>query len=224
MNIKYNKKKQELKSDPVITALVKAKEFVLKNNTAVIGGLVVILFVLVGVLLFNRAKESSIRQAQEMFGLAVLEYNQNNLDEAISYFGDAANSFSHTPQGKMSAYMLGGIYYSQDNFDEAIKWFERAVSNKSSSGFIGAQALVGLGVSHEASGNSAKAMEYYRRALRDDRIAFQHPSVRWKMALLSRSENSELATELCKELISDTTATYYHQEAKNLLASMEAGS
>ncbi len=222
MNIKYNKKKQEMREDPVISAFVKAKELLTKNSTTVIGVLVVLLFILGGLFVFNRAKETSIREAQELFGMAMIQYNGNNIDEAIQSFGDAANGYSHTPQGSMSAFMLGNIYYSQKNYDEAVKWFGMAVSNRGSTGFVGAQALVGLAVAYEALGETTMAINTYQKALRDNRIAFKHPSVRWKLALLARSEDPGLAGEMCRKIIADSSAVFYHQHAQNLLATFDA--
>ncbi|MDG5813572.1 tetratricopeptide repeat protein [Chitinispirillales bacterium ANBcel5] len=220
MNIKYNKKKQEMKKDPVLDWLFSAKEYAKKNSVLLIGALLVLLFIGAVSVFSSRAREADIRQSQDLFARAVLEFNDENLDDAIVLFGDAANNFGNTPQGKMSAFMLGSIYFEQQKYLQAIEWFQLAVTNMSSAGFVGAQALVGIATSHEALGNEAEAMQYYERALRDQRISFNHASIRWKMALLSAPSDTQRSQTLLQEIISDPEATDYHSKAQNFLASL----
>ncbi|MFP4162698.1 MAG: tetratricopeptide repeat protein [Chitinispirillaceae bacterium] len=218
MNIQQHKKKQEINKDPVLERIIKTKEYISKNSTAVIISVVAVIVVAVGAVLYYNAKESSIRNAQEIFGTAMIDYNANDLDKALKAFTEVANQYSKTPHGVMSAFMIGSIYMQQQNFDQAIDWFETAVQDRQMAGFVGAQALEGLAAAYEAKGDVSMAMDYLNKALADEKLRYRHPAVRWKLALLNQESNVELAEKMCEELISDTLATAYHQRAKNLIA------
>ncbi len=217
MNIQQDKKKQDLGQDPVIEGVVKAKEFMVSNSTALIISLAAVVIIVVGVLVVGKMKESSIRKAQEIFGVAMLDHNDNQLDKALNAFSDVANNYRHTPQGTMSAFMMGSIYLQQQNYDQAITWFETALSGKDA-GFAGAQALEGLASAYEFKGDMTSALNYLQKALNDDRLKHRHSAIRWKMALINQNSNTAVSGKLCNEIIADTNATEYHQKAENLLA------
>ncbi len=218
LNIQQNKKKKEIKEDPVLEGVLRAKEYISKNSTTLIIAVAAVVVVAVGAVFYFNAKESSIRKAQEIFGTAMIDYNANQMDKALTAFSDVANNYRQTPHGVMSAFMMGSIYMKQGNYDQAINWFETAVSNKKEAGFVGAQALEGLAAAYEAKGDVSSAMKYLQRALEDEQLKFRHSAISWKMALLNQESNAELSQTLCEKLISDTLATEYHQRAQNLLA------
>jgi tetratricopeptide (TPR) repeat protein len=123
----------------------------------------------------------------------------------------------------MSAHMLGSIFLSMGRYDDAIKWFEVASTAKKELGFIGGSALEGLAGCYEAKGDIPKTLECLEKALADDRVAYRHGAIRWKMALLyQKSKNLTRAIALCREIIADSTAVDLQPKATNLIAAMEA--
>jgi tetratricopeptide (TPR) repeat protein len=209
-------------ADPLVDGVVRFRAFISKNGGVVAAAIVAVVVVVVGVLVYNALRESQIRKAQELFGVGILEYNADNFDKALESFTQAAGKYKGTPQGTMGAFMAGSIYLQQaHNIDQAITWFETAVSGVES-GFVKGQALEGLAAAYEEKGDNANAIKYLERALRDKASAHRHAAVRWKLALLNK-DNATAASRYCKELISDTLATQYHQKAENLLASVNAG-
>lgn len=224
MNIEYSKKKQELRQDPILDSMVEAKEFVKKNARQITIALVSVVVVVAGVLAFTQVRAAAAAKADEAFGKALATYQGGDLQKAVTELGDVANEFKGTPQASYAAYVLGTALVGEERFDEAIEWFTVASKGGTSSGFVPAAAVEGLSIAHEGKGDVAKAIELGRKALADSRLAYRHSQIRWRLALLSRQQNDGgSARKLCSEIVSDTSATLYHQRAKNLLAELAVG-
>jgi len=225
LNIKYSKQKQEMRDDPVLDLLFKAKTFFLHNVNFLTGVAIVIAFAVGFYFFYDRMHESTLSKAEDAFGNAMIEYTNHNIEKAVEQFRIVADNHRSTPQGTMSAHMLGSIFLSMGRYDDAIKWFEVASVAKKELGFVGGSALEGLASCYEAKGDIAKTLEYLEKALSDDRVAYRHAAIRWKMALLYRkSGNLTRALTLCKEILTDSTAVDLQPKATNLIAAMEATS
>jgi tetratricopeptide (TPR) repeat protein len=224
LNIKFSQKKKELREDPVIETFFQTKEFVLKNLNMLVGTAIVLAFAVVVLVVYSWMRSDSLAKAEAAFGIAMIEYSNRNIEKAVENFRIVADNHRNTPQGTMSSIMLGSIFLSMGRHDDAIKWFEVAAPKKGELGFLGAQAFEGLAAAFEAKGDVPKALEYLEKALRDDRAKYRHAAVRWKMALLNQKiKNAGRAETLCREILSDTTASDYRQQAENLLAVLGAG-
>ncbi|MBN1127754.1 MAG: tetratricopeptide repeat protein, partial [Chitinispirillaceae bacterium] len=208
MQIKYSKQKQELRDDPVIDFLLEAKQFFVKNVNTIVGAGIVIVFAAGFFGIYQQMHRSGETKAEEMFGRAMIEYTNRNIEKAVEQFRNVADNHRSTPQGFASAQMLGSIFLSMQRHDDAIKWFEIASTAKQELGFVGGEALVGLATCYEAKGDLSRAIEYLEKAIRDDRIRYRHGAVRWQTALLyQKNNNTARAMTLCREIMSDTTAT-----------------
>ena len=215
------KKISEPQQDPIIEAIVKAKNFMSKNGTAIIICCTAALVIIGGGLIYGNMKTSSTKKAQEIFGIGIMDYADEQFDNALSSFSNVANNFRHTPLAAMSAFMMGSIYLQQNDHDQAITWFETAVNSRGESGFVKAQAYEGLAAAYEEKGDAANAIRYLERVLRDRNAGHRHAAVRFRLALLNKN-NPGAASAFCKELIADTSAVAYHQKAENLLAAIKA--
>ena len=223
MNIKYSQKKQEMREDPVLEFLFKAKEYVTKNANALVGVGIAAVVIVGFLLVYAQMKRSSQEKASDAFGQAMIEYNDHAVDKAVEQFGIIADNYKNTPQGAMSALMLGSIYFNVGRYDEAITWFETAASRKNIVEFINGEALEGIAGCYEAKGDIPKAIGYCQQALDDIHYQYRRAAITWKLALLNQKmNNGERAKTLCQQIISDSTATDYRQRAENLLAALEA--
>jgi len=221
LDIKQKKNDLPEGADPLIDGVVRARAFLSRNGTTIAICCVALVIIVGGVFAYNRMKESSIRKAQEIFGVGILDYNANRFDLALESFREVANNYRHTPIGAMSAFMMGSIYLEQDNIDQAVTWFEAAL-NGGENGFVKGQAHEGLAAAYEKKGDAGLAVRHLERALKDKNTAHRHAAIRWKLALLNK-DNANIASVYCKELIADTLAASYHQKAENLLAVVNAG-
>ncbi|MCL2689720.1 MAG: tetratricopeptide repeat protein [Chitinispirillia bacterium] len=215
------KKAAESEQDPVIEGILKARNFMTKNATAIAVCCIALAVIAGGGLIYGNMKSSSTKKAQEIFGIGIMDYADEQFDKALASFSDAANNFRHTPLAAMSAFMMGSIYLQQNDPDQAVTWFETAVNSRGHSGFVKAQAYEGLSVAYEQKGDPARAVRYLERVLKDNNAAHRHAAVRFRLALLNKN-NPSVASAFCRELIADTTAVAYHQKAENLLAAIKA--
>jgi tetratricopeptide (TPR) repeat protein len=223
LNIKYSKQKQEMRDDPVLDLVFKAKAFIVKNLNSMIGVVLVAVFALGFLAIYSQIRKSSLGKAEEAFGNAMIEYNNRNIEKAIEGFRMIADNHRSLPQGAESAYMLGSISLTLGRYDEAIQWFNAVSPTDKKIGFISGEALEGLASSYESKGDIPKALEYLDKAMKNDQITYRHNAIRWKMALLYQKTNkSALSETLCKEMLSDTTIGDLRQSVENLLATLTA--
>ncbi len=219
MNIKYNKKKEELRHDPVLESIAKTQQALKANSNRIISALIVIILILAGFQVMNYLGRKKLEGAQEGFGRGMLHLAAAEEDNALEAFSSVTDEFSNTAHGAYSAYLVGQIHLANGRYDEALASFESTVNNKNGKGFIQGEALIALATCYEAMGNDDLAMDYFNRALKDVSVRYRHPSVRWKMALLNKKNgNTEKAKTFCNELVSDTLSQDYGKKAEGLLA------
>ncbi|MDD5676139.1 MAG: tetratricopeptide repeat protein [Chitinivibrionales bacterium] len=218
MEIKYSKKKEELRKDPVMDSLVVAKDWVTRNNTTLMGTLIAIIVIAAFFGIYHSMKNSAELKAQDAFGKAMIAYQAHDIAAAAAAFKNVYENFKNTPQSVYCAYMLGYIFLNQQKYDEAINWFKEAISKNKRTNFAGAEPLEALGVCYEAKNNPAEAENYYSQALKDERLTFRFADIKWKLALLSSNKHDyQKATTWCREIMADTLAQKYHRNAQNLL-------
>jgi len=222
LNIKFSKQKQEMREDPVLEFFFSVKAYATKNLQVMsVTGIAVVLLV-GGFLIHAQLQRSGMDKAVDAFGAAMVEFN-NNSEKAIDDFKAVAERYRSTPQGAMSAQMLGSIYFNRGSYDDAIRWFESVSTKGNDLGFISGGALEGLASCYEAKGDLPKALEFLEKALHDDSIKYRHAAIRWKMALFNQKLNNSARSQmLCRDILSDTTAAEYRQQAENLLAVLTA--
>lgn len=218
MEIKHNKKKQEMRRDPVLEGIVKAKELATENSNRLIVILAAILLAAGGYFAYTHVKKQSIGKAQEAFGAAMIAYSARDTAKAVETLTLVVDNHRGTPQAGYAAYLLGDMYLGAGKYDQAIKWLDIA-TRRTNAGFVSGEALEALAVCYEATGDLEQAVEYYRLALGDERISYRFPAIRWKLALvLFRSDQPDEAKRYCEELVGDTLAGEYRAKAENLLA------
>lgn len=224
MNITYSKKKQEMRHDPVMESLLDAKNWIAKNSTAMASVALAIVFILVVGVVYVSIRNSSMEKAQQGFGKAMSAYTQGDEAKAIELFTNVADNNKSTPQGAYSAFLIGTIYLNQDKYDEAIEWLSQ-VTGRKDAGFIPGEAMEALGTAYEGKGDMEKAVANYEKALADNRAAYRHSAIRWKMALLNNQlKQFDKAQALCQKILADTSAMEFHSRAQQLVAEIHYSS
>jgi tetratricopeptide (TPR) repeat protein len=225
LEIKYSKKKQEMRQDPFLDFLGDAKEFIDKNSNAIMMGAVAVCVLLAGGWAYQYFKKSGEEKAQEAFGKAMVAYQSGDEMKAVDGFKAVIDNNKNSPQATYSAFVLGNLFLQQGKFDEAITWFKDAESKNPSTGFVGADALEGLAASFEAKGNREEALNYLQKALEDQRVRSRFPELAWKAALLCKDLGKiNEAKRFCEQIVGDTSshAGGYKQKAGNFLAEIQA--
>jgi tetratricopeptide (TPR) repeat protein len=232
VEIKYSKKKQEMRSDPVLDFIMKAKDVVVAQSNVIMITALAVVLVLGGSMVYRSIKSSGFQKSQDTFGKAFLAYeasttgapnSEEQLSKAIEGFKLVVDNFKSSPQATYSAYLLGHIFLRQLRYDEAITWFNAALTGSSTTGFVGASPLEGLANCYEAKGNREEALGYLRKALLDDRLKYRSAALQWKTALLCRDlKKLDDARSSCQKILADTVAAAapYRQKAENLLVEL----
>jgi tetratricopeptide (TPR) repeat protein len=224
LEIKYSKKKQEMRQDPFMDFLADAKEFIEKNSNTIVVCAIAACVVLAGGWGYRYFKMSGEERAQEAFGRAMVAYQSGDEARAVEAFRSVLDNNKKSPQASYSAFVLGNLYLQQGKFDEAINWFKDAESKNDKTGFVGADALEGLAACYEAKGNREEALNYLQKALEDQRIRSRFPELAWKAALLSRDLGRMAdAKRFCERIMADTLATAapYRQKAGNFITEIQ---
>jgi tetratricopeptide (TPR) repeat protein len=220
LEIKRTKKskKEELRSDPVLEGIIKAKEAARENSSRLIVALAVLLLAIGGFAGYSYVKKQGLRKAQEAFGAAMVAYNAQDTAKAVEALTLVVDNHRGAPQGGYAAYLLGDMYMAAGKYDQAITWLDIAAGRRNA-GFVAGEAVEALAMCYEATGDLEQAVEHYRRALEDERISYRFPAIRWKLALvLFRDGQADRARPYCEQLVQDTLAGEYRQKAENLLA------
>lgn len=224
LEIKYSKKKQEIRKDPFLEFLAQAKEFVEKNSNTLMGIVIAFCLVLAGVWVYSYINRTSREKAQEAFGRAMVAYNSKDERKAIEDFKTVIDNYKNSPQAGYSAYILGTIFLQGGKFDEAIAWYKNAESGNSHTGFVGADAYEGLASCYEAKGNREEALVYLEKAIEDRRVRYRLPALAWKAVLISRDLGKlKESKEFCQKILADTVAqaAAYKQKAENILTELQ---
>lgn len=223
VEIKYSKKKHELRDDPVMDAILSARQFTRKNINSMIGVVVAALLIWGGITAFRSMQSASLQKAQDAFGKAMIALQSNDQSKAIDGFTVVVSNHKNTPYAVYSCYVLGEMAYKRNQIDEAMNWFKSAISQNPGTGFIGARALEGMGLCYETKKEKALALEYYQKAIADKRIAFRKTPLLWRMALINKEMgNATQVSQLCKQIVADTVIVEYRQRAENLLSTVTA--
>ena len=129
MNIKYSKKKEELRRDPVLETIEKARRFIISQSNKLTTGLVVIVLLLAGFQISSYLQRKKLAEVQDDFGRAMLLYSAQDETNAIDAFTRVVEDYGNTPHAAYSAYMVGHMYLYQAKYDNAIDYFQRFVEN-----------------------------------------------------------------------------------------------
>jgi tetratricopeptide (TPR) repeat protein len=225
LEIKYSKKKQEIRKDPFLDFLAQAKEFVEGKSNALLAAGIVLCLVVAGIGVYHYLNKTGEAQAQEAFGKAMVAYAGGDDRNAVEAFKTVVDNHKNSPQAVYSAYILGNILLRQEKIDEAITWFKTAASANPQTGFVGADAYEGMAACYDAKGKGEEALECLKKALADPRIRYRFPSLAWKAALVSKELGRvDEAKQYCRQIVSDTVsqAAAYRQKAENFIVEIDA--
>jgi hypothetical protein len=225
VNITVSKKKQEMRSDPFLELIGKTQKLVQTNSVTLVGVLIGIAFVVLLYGGYRWMQDRSMANAEDAFGRAITAYASRDEAKTIEFLTIVADNHKNTPHAAYSAFMLGSILLGESKYDEAIQWLKEAATNKRSAGFVSGAANEALAAAYEGKGDLASAVSAAEQALKDPKVAYRYPALRWKLALLNNEmKRSDQALTYCRQIVSDTLAAGYRQKALGLMAELQSQS
>jgi predicted negative regulator of RcsB-dependent stress response len=199
----------------------------LKENTKIVGGVVIGLVALIVLWYFYSSGQTADDiEANRQLRLVMQLYQQEQYQLAIT--GDVnqgipgleriVREFDHTPTGQTAMIYLANAYLYTDEVDKAFEAFDNA-SPKSD--ILRAAAIAGKAAVHEAKEEFAKAAPLYERAAKmfdSDLIASSRHLAAGRAYGLAGDKKK--AKEML-DRVKNAKSTRYHQDADRMLAQFE---
>ena len=168
-----NKKEQEIKRtektiENIEESLTRSEEFIIKNQNALIVGVLVVLAVVLGYFGYQKyILEPKTRDAQEQIYAAQQFFEADSLDKAL--FGDGnhlgfvdiADEYSSTKPGKLANYYAGVTFLKKGDFDKAIDYLSKFDADDE---LVAPMAKGAIGDAYLEKGDQNKAVSQYLKA------------------------------------------------------------
>ncbi|TDK50249.1 tetratricopeptide repeat protein [Algoriphagus formosus] len=176
-----------LENPEVLAERLGRGEAFLKQNSKVLGGVLIAAIILIGgILFFQINNENKNKEAQAEMFQAVYFYEQDSIDFALN--GDGINAgfleivdeYPRTDAANLANFYIGSIYLSEKNFGEAIEYLEKFSSDDY---LVQAKAYSLLGDAHLESGNLDQAISNYEKAASYKENDYFTPKYLYKLAI-----------------------------------------
>ncbi len=137
-----------------------------------------IILIIAGIFGYNYIQGERGRQAQELLGAVILEYERGEYQVALDGNGDILglldiiNNYASTPAGNTARFYAGNAFFELDDYEQALEQFENF---NASDDFLGASATAGRAAIHEIQGDFARAADLFIRAAEIDDNEVQSP-------------------------------------------------
>ncbi len=191
-NVKRGRAQQEhgselLENPEAIASTLGRGEQFLKENTKLVGGLIVaVILVIAGILFFQIHKANQNKTAQAEMFQAVYYFEQDSVELALN--GDGVNpgflniidNYGGTDASNLSHYYVGSIYLSQGDFQNAITHLENFSSDDY---FVQSKAYSLIGDAQMDLGNTKEAISAYKKATDHKENKFFTPKYLNKLAI-----------------------------------------
>jgi tetratricopeptide (TPR) repeat protein len=194
--------KHDLKDDPFVTAVLKAKEFVYEHQNAFFIGLIAVIVIVAGTLWMTNSRQSTRESASTQFAEALQSFRAGDIKTAEEMFKIIDERFGGMEQGAYSAYLAGKCALEDGRNTEASEMFESYLRRADKYPFFHDAALDGLATAWANERDYAKAADVYLRLLDNMKTnSFVEPAYLRKAAdALKMSDRREQAIEVLERL------------------------
>lgn len=187
--------------------------FIEKNQKKIIIAIIAILVIILAI--FGINKLGQIRNEKANVALIGAENSFDNGDFQTALDGNAqfdgllsvAKKYGNTKSGQRAKYMAGASYLRTGKYNEAISMLKKY---KGKDLFTKSEAAMMIGDCELELGNTAKAISYYEKALKQSSNFIVTPVVLFKLGMLYKDTDKEKA------------AMYFTQIKKNYPESNES--
>lgn len=175
-----------LENPEVLAERLSRGEAFLKENSKIVGGILIVAILLIGgILFFQINNQNKNEKAQAEMFQAVYFFEQDSIDFALN--GDGINpgflqivdDYSGTDAANLANYYLGSIYLTEKNFPEAISHLEKFSADDY---LVQGKAYALLGDAYLESGNLDKAISQFKKAASHKENKFFTPRYLYKLA------------------------------------------
>jgi TolA-binding protein len=216
--------KKQLKQDALLTSVVKATSFYEANKRNIGIGIVAIVVLVVGSLVYSKNRAENNEKATAALAKVVPLFDNNQYQLAIDGVTEKGivglksivENYGSTDGGNLARFYLGNAYLQLEKYDEARAQFE---DFNAPGQLLAVSRLAGLAVCYETKGEYQKAAEHYERA------ATTYPDDIDAAANLNRAADNyalagskDRAVELYKKLKKEYPTTPFARDAERNIA------
>jgi len=215
--------KKELKKDPYIDFLSRAKNNVDENKKLYMRLVLGTVVIIVALLFFRNNLRNSKDAGAESLGKALVTLASGDLDNATLQFEFIADEYDNNEAGTLAKYYLARAHFNDKDYLAAYSYLNQ-IANKN---FKLAQFPVSiyrmLGFIALEDGNQAAAMDYYEQALEKSKIVQQEQSITLDMAdVLLKMGDFVRSLELVQKVLDEADPrTPVNNRAEELIGRIE---
>ena len=213
-------------ADEPVVALSSKEQFLFfveEHRGLVWGGILLIVVLIGGLVVFNWLSQQKQEQAWELQGKAQqvyldrplddVETGKSNIQKASAMFQELLQQFPGTPSATVSSFLLANSLMETENYQEAIKTYNSIIQEQPQNHVLVGLVQQRLGLAQLLVGDRSAAISAFEAVLANPH-ALNKDQVVFELAKLAESEEkTEEAVDYYKQLIQEFPLSPFSNEA-----------
>jgi tetratricopeptide (TPR) repeat protein len=153
-----------MKEDRLVSTTFKATEYVQKNQTPFIIGIIAIAVIFAAVMFFRWSGNKKTSESAALLSRAELVAGMGQFDQYTATLQMLADDYAGTNAAKIATLRLADSYFADKQYDKADLYFTKVLDNYSKDNMAAASAAAGKGAWLEIRKDYKLAAKYYQQA------------------------------------------------------------
>ena len=215
--------KKELKKDPYIDFLSRAKNNVDENKKLYMRLVLGTVVIIVTLLFFRNNLQNSKDAGAESLGKALVTLASGDLDNATLQFEFIADEYDNNEAGTLAKYYLARAHFNDKDYLAAYSYLNQIADENFKLAQFPVSIYKMLGFIALEDGDQAAAMDYYEQALEKSKIVQQEQSITLDLAdVLLKMGDFGRSLELVQKVLDEADPrTPVNNRAEELIGRIE---
>ena len=215
--------KKELKKDPYIDFLSRAKNNVDENKKLYMRLVLGTVGIIVALLFFRNNLQNSKDAGAESLGKALVTLASGDLDNATLQFEFIADEYDNNEAGTLAKYYLARAHFNDKDYLAAYSYLNQITDENFKLAQFPVSIYKMLGFIALEDGDQAAAMDYYEQALEKSKIVQQEQSITLDLAdVLLKMGDFGRSLELVRKVLDEADpGTPVNNRAEELIGRIE---
>ena len=215
--------KKELKKDPYIDFLSRAKNNVDENKKLYMRLVLGTVVIIVALLFFRNNLRNSKDAGAESLGKALVTLASGDLDNATLQFEFIADEYDNNEAGTLAKYYLARAHFNDKDYLAAYSYLNQIADENFKLAQFPVSIYKMLGFIALEDGDQAAAMDYYEQALEKSKIVQQEQSITLDLAdVLLKMGDFGRSLELVQKVLDEADPrTPVNNRAEELIGRIE---
>ena len=215
--------KKELKKDPYIDFLSRAKNNVDENKKLYMRLVLGTVLIIVALLFFRNNLQNSKDAGAESLGKALVTLASGDLDNATLQFEFIADEYDNNEAGTLAKYYLARAHFNDKDYLAAYSYLNQIADENFKLAQFPVSIYKMLGFIALEDGDQAAAMDYYEQALEKSKIVQQEQSITLDLAdVLLKMGDFGRSLELVQKVLDEADPrTPVNNRAEELIGRIE---